>query len=67
MVKQAIKQKACKAIECELNEEVRPDQGISFLQGSPNHTHGTRVVIALNIRLLLNGLGPQKSHVESSD
>jgi hypothetical protein len=38
-------------MKCELNGEVGPDQGISFLQGSLNHTHGTRVVIALNIRL----------------
>jgi hypothetical protein len=38
-------------MECELNEEVGPDKGISFLQGSPNHTHGTRVFIALKTRL----------------
>jgi len=37
--------------ECELKEEVGPDQGISFLQGGLNQTHGTRVVIALKIRL----------------
>jgi hypothetical protein len=41
MVKQSIKQKGCKQNEGELNEEVGPDRGISFLQGSPNHTHGT--------------------------
>ena len=37
-------------MRCELNEEVGPDKGISFLQGCLTLTHGTRVVIALKNR-----------------
>jgi hypothetical protein len=33
---------SCKENEWELNEEVGPDHDIYFLQGSPNHNHGTR-------------------------
>ena len=39
--------RVAKRIECELNEEVGPNKAYLFCRGSPNHTHGTRVVVAL--------------------